>query len=72
MQIRKQLERTSNALALDGGRPVTCPEQGAHLGLGKVCRLGYYHSVYTRLRKKSLARHHGTRPRHSKKRGGSK
>ncbi len=69
MQIRKQLNAMSNAVATD--RPVNCPDQEFHLGLGKVCKRGYYHSVYTRFRHKSRTPHNrrgsGTTPGQSKK-----
>ena len=73
MQIRKQLRNLSVALSAE--RPmVTCPEQGSHLGLGKVCRLGYSHSKDVRFRHKAnkgpSQRGSGTAPRRTKKKGG--
>ena len=72
MQIRKQLRAMANALATDS--PANCPDQEFHLGSGKVCRLGYFHSKYSRFRHKSRTPHNrrgsGTAPRHTKKKGG--
>ncbi len=72
MQIRKQLKATSDALASDQAL-VTCPDQEFHLGLGKTCRRGYFHSKYTRIRTKSRTPHNrrgsGTTPGQSKKKG---
>ena len=73
MQIRKQLISMANAIAADQPM-VVCPDQEFHIGLGGVCRRGYFHSKYSRFRHKSRTPHNrrgsGTAPRHSKKKAG--
>lgn len=72
MQIRAQLLKASDAFATDS-RLTICPQQKSHIGLGKKCRLGFYHSIYTRFRLKSKTPHNrrgsGTTPGQSKKKG---